>query len=213
MGQDELAYIIAGALPHSAGRLWVDGTEITGRSPREVIELGAILIPSDRQRDGGWLAGTAQENVSLPVLAGFFRHGLLRSRREREHCLDLMGRFAVQPQVPEKPLRNFSGGNQQKIILSKWLQLQPRLVLLAEPTQGVDAGARVQILGTVTQLAREGSCVIIFSGDHEQLAAICHRVLVMSQGTICAELADDQVTEDGLLAASQLGTAGVSAVD
>lgn len=211
MGQDELAYIIAGALPRSAGRLWVNGTEITARSPREVIERDAVLIPSDRQRDGGWLAGTAQENVSLPVLAGFFRHGLLRSRRERDHCLDLMDRFAIRPPVPENPLRNFSGGNQQKIVLSKWLQLQPRLVLMAEPTQGVDAGARAQILGTVTDLAREGSCVIIFSGDHEQLAAICHRVLVMSQGTICAELADDQVTEDGLLAASQLGaTAGTA---
>jgi ribose transport system ATP-binding protein len=103
-------------------------------------------------------------------------------------------------------MRSFSGGNQQKIVLSKWLQLQPKVVLLDEPTQGVDAGARTQILQTVTELARQGSCVIVFSGDHEQLAAICHRVLVMSQGSISAELTDDQVTEDWLLSASQLGT-------
>jgi ribose transport system ATP-binding protein len=205
MGQDELAYIIAGALRRSAGRVSVDGAEITGRGPREVIAHGGVLIPGDRQRHGGWLAGTAQENVSLPVVSGFFRHGLLRSRRERDHCLDLMNRFAVRPAIPENPLGNFSGGNQQKIVLSKWLQLQPRLVLLAEPTQGVDAGARAQILGTVTELARTGSCVIIFSGDYEQLAAVCHRVLVMSHGSVCAEFADDQLTEDRLLSASQLG--------
>jgi ribose transport system ATP-binding protein len=206
MGQDELSYIIAGALPRSGGRVLLNGTDITGRGPRDIIGRGAVLIPSDRQRHGGWLAGTAQENISLPVIGDFFRRGLLRSRRERDHSLELMNRFDVRPPVPENMMRSFSGGNQQKIVLSKWLQLQPKVVLLDEPTQGVDAGARTQILQTVTELARQGSCVIVFSGDHEQLAAICHRVLVMSQGSISAELTDDQVTEDWLLSASQLGT-------
>ena len=211
MGQDELSYIIAGALPQSGGRVRVNGADITGRKPREILGLGAVLIPSDRQRHGGWMAGTAQENISLPVIADFFRRGVLRSRRERDHCLELMNRFDVRPPMPENPLRSFSGGNQQKIVLSKWLQLQPKLVLLDEPTQGVDAGARTQILSIVTELAAQGSCVIIFSGDHEQLAAVCHRVLVMSQGSISAELTDDQVTEDWLLSASQLGTSAGAA--
>ena len=204
MGQDELAYIIAGALPRSAGRLWVNGTEIAARSPREVIERDAVLIPSDRQRDGGWLAGTAGERQPAGA-----------RRLLPPWPATLASRARPLPR-PDGPLCHPAPGPRESPTELQWREsAEDSLVQMASVAAKTGTHGRAntrcrrrgpaQILGTVTDLAREGSCVVIFSGDHEQLAAICHRVLVMSQGTICAELADDQVTEDGLLAASQLG--------
>jgi ribose transport system ATP-binding protein len=201
MGQDELPYIMNGAAPHTSGTLNLDGEEIKQLDPRTALERGVVLVPANRPRDGGWLEATAAENVSLPFLNGFYRRGWLRLQEEVRTAGELMARFGVRPPDPRRPLGTFSGGNQQKVVLAKWLQRDPRILLLHEPTQGVDAGAKKDILELVKGTAERGAAVVIFSAEYEQVAQMCHRVLVLRDGRVSAELTGSNVSEERVVEA------------
>jgi ribose transport system ATP-binding protein len=203
MGQQELPYLLAGAARVHAGTVRRgDGTAV-GDTPSQARRAGVVLVPGNRKRDGVWPAGTASENVSLPILGQYFVRGRLGHRRERRESRTVMERFGVVPADERMLAAEFSGGNQQKIVLAKWLRDRPDVLLLDEPTQGVDAAARRDILRQVVDVARAGSAVAVFSSDLEQLASICTRVLVMSRGRVVASLRGDELSEDNLLLASQ----------
>jgi ribose transport system ATP-binding protein len=129
------------------------------------------------------------------VLGRFFR-GWLRGRAIDDHARNQLQLFGVRPPDPALPLEALSGGNQQKVLLAKWLQLAPRLLILQEPTQGVDVGAREQIFTIIRGFAARGGSVLCLSGDHEQLALLCDRVLIFRRGRIAAELSGPDVTKD-----------------
>jgi ribose transport system ATP-binding protein len=114
-----------------------------------------------------------------------------------------MSLFGVKPSLPDRKVSMFSGGNQQKIVLAKWMSMAPRILLLDEPTQGVDAGAKYEVLRILVDAAKAGSAVLIFSGDYEQLAHVCHRVFVLSHGHVVAELTGRDVTESAIVHAAQ----------
>lgn len=205
MGQEELPTLVTGGRRLAAGSVRVDATggrEI-GSDVRGAIESGVALIPGNRHRDGCWLDGTAAENVTLPSLARFRRGGRTAWRSERATAVDLLRDAGVRPLAPEFPLRQFSGGNQQKVVFSKWLHLEPQVFVLDEPNQGIDAGAGKELLERVTDLARRGTAVVVCSGDHELIAAVCHRVLVLSHGRVVAELRGEALTEAKLLEACE----------
>jgi ribose transport system ATP-binding protein len=198
MGQEELPHLILGASRPKAGLVTSnDGTRV-GLSPLKSRRAGVMLVPANRAREGMWPAATASENISLPVLGRFYRTARLRPRLEAAYCGDLMTQFHVMPPDPNRHASTFSGGNQQKIVLAKWLQDTPAVLLLDEPTQGVDAGARREILGTVKEVARAGAGVIIFSSDLEQLANVCNRFLVLWHGRLIASIESDTMDEDTL---------------
>jgi ribose transport system ATP-binding protein len=199
MGHDALIELMAGASTRSAGTLEVDGTRVAAPGVRPMLREGVVLVPANRQRDGVWLDATAIENASLPVLGRYFRRGVLRKREEAADTAAIMRRFDVRPPLPDRPVSAFSGGNQQKIVLGKWLQRDPRVLLLHEPTQGVDAGAKKEILEIVKGVAAAGAAVVIASAEYEQLASVCHRVLVLRDGRVESELAGADVTEDRIL--------------
>jgi ribose transport system ATP-binding protein len=202
MGQQELPQLLAGAQRATAGSVEVDGV-VLDPDPRAAIDAGVALVPGNRQRDGVWLQASATENISLPVLGSFVRSFVLRRRDERHRSRTMMEQFLVRPVRVDRSVASFSGGNQQKIVLAKWMQNDPRVLLLDEPTQGVDAGARREILELVVERAAAGGAVVIFSTDLEQLAAVCNRVLVMFRGQIVRELEGAALTEDALLQACQ----------
>ena len=204
MGQDELPYLLTGAVSPTKGEVALAGGDLLGQGSAESIAAGVALIPGNRQRDGVWLEGTAGENITLPRLRQFRSLAGLSSSGESTSSEQLMGQLMVRPPNARMRIANFSGGNQQKIVLAKWLQMQPRLLLLDEPTQGVDAGAKREILQLALEVAKRGGAVIVFSGDHEQLAAICHRVIIMRDGSISSEMRGDDLSEVRLLAASNL---------
>jgi ribose transport system ATP-binding protein len=203
MGHDEIPYLVAGAKRLRAGAMTVAGENIAGLGLAELAARGVALVPANRQRDGGWLAATAEENITLPQLRRYFSRGLLRRGRERRDSRSLMERLGVRPPDPTRELASFSGGNQQKVVLAKWLAMKPRLLALDEPTQGVDAGAKREILELVVGCAREQGGVLLASGDYEQLANVCNRVYVFYRGRVVAQLVGDQITEDALLVAAQ----------
>lgn len=205
MGHAEVPYLVARAVQATAGRVVFRDVDLTKRSADGVIDLGVSLVPGNRQRDGIWPDGTARENLAL---LGDRRRAMvapLRIGAERRRAQTAMARFGVSPPEPERRVDQFSGGNQQKIVLAKWMTHDPPLLLLDEPTQGIDAGAKFDVLEMICAAARGGVVVLIASGDYEQLAHVCHRVLVFRFGRVVAELVGDRVTEATIAHVAQAG--------
>ena len=150
MGQDELPYLLAGVQPAAAGSVTLGSVAGDGGAPRPAR---LALVPGNRHRDGLWLRATAAENFTLPRLRSYFSRGTLRRRAEESSALAGMQQIGVRPPLPALPAAAFSGGNQQKVVLAKWLATHPDLLLLHEPTQGVDAGAKKDILQTISDSA------------------------------------------------------------
>jgi ribose transport system ATP-binding protein len=140
------------------------------------------------------------DNITLPALSRRFRPWLLRRGEMLRAARDLSTEFGVTPNRPELVLSALSGGNQQKVILAKWLQLQPVLVLLDEPTQGVDVGARQLVFRAIRAAAQAGACVLCASSDADQLAEICDRVLVLARGRLAAEITPPALSKHAIVA-------------
>jgi ribose transport system ATP-binding protein len=164
-------------------------------SPRRAIAEGIALLPANRLREGAAQAATVTENVTLPTLPAYFRHGLLNHRRERHDVAAKMREFQVVPPEPTRVFAKLSGGNQQKALLAKWFATRPRIFLLHEPTQGVDIGAKQQIFTRIRDMAEAGGAVIIASVEYEDLAHLCDRVLVFRDGDAVTELRGADLTE------------------
>ena len=197
-GFAEVGALLAGAMPAVAGTLRLEQAVQTlqGQTAREAIAAGVAYVPADRLRTGCIGELSIAENIGLPVLSRLTRGGILSAGALTRHAGALCRQFAVRPDDPTLPLESLSGGNQQKALIAKWLQLAPKLLILEEPTQGVDIGAREQIFAAVRAWAAEGASVLCLSGDHEQLALLCRRVLIFRRGRIVAELTDTDVTEE-----------------
>jgi ribose transport system ATP-binding protein len=200
MGQERLLYLLAGAAK-ADGELDVAGERmaLARMSTRRARQAGMALLPADRLHASGVQAATAQENATLATLGRYVRGGRIRHNLERSAALALMLDYDVQPPEPNRPLRTFSGGNQQKTLLAKWLTAEPRVLLLHEPTQGVDIGAKQQIFRQIRAAADAGVAVIIATTEYEDLAGLCDRVLVLREGRRAAELGGANLTHDRLV--------------
>lgn len=203
MGHEDIPYLLGGNAKAKSGKALLDGDDVIRRPLAERIMRGIVLVPGNRQRDGAWLGATAQENISLPTLTRQPLPSPIRLSGERRYVLSRMNVFGVRPPIPERKVGLFSGGNQQKIVLAKWMSLTPKVLLLDEPTQGIDAGAKFDVLRIIVEAAKLGTAVLIFSGDYEQLANVCTRVLIVSQGRIVAELTAGDITETAIVTAAQ----------
>jgi len=197
-GFEAVPYLLAGAWPAESGTLTLEGTEhdLTRMTPPAALAARMALIPGDRQRDGAVGGLSVTDNLTLPQLPRFREGGRLRRGRMHDHTGALMETFDVRPPNPRSDYGAFSGGNQQKALLAKWLDTGPRLLLFHEPTQGVDVGARQQIFATIRAAAEAGASMVCASSDHEQLAQICDRVLVFGRGRVISELRGDDVVKD-----------------
>jgi ribose transport system ATP-binding protein len=195
-GFEQVPAFLFGAAPAQSGRLRVGGRALDVRSlrPDTAVAAGIALVPGD-QRHGSVASLSLTENVTLPTL-GRYGGALLDRRRMRTDTSGLIERFDVRPARPELALGALSSGNQQKAVLAKWVALEPSLLLLDEPTRGVDVGARRRITALVRELAARGACVLCASADHEQLASLCDRVLVFAGGGPARELIGAEVTEE-----------------
>jgi ribose transport system ATP-binding protein len=213
-GYEEVIYSLFGAHPSATGQMSLDGTPMALRAltPKTAIEAGIALIPADRMREG--LAGTAtlEENVTLNVVSSHFRRLLLRRPELRQTAEQLVHDFRIRPADTRLAVENFSGGNQQRVLLAKWLTRKPRLVLLHEPTQGVDVGARADISSFLAELARDGTAIICASAEYEQLATLCRRVIIVADGRLQAELSGSSLTKDRILAECLRGSSNGKSV-
>ena len=199
-GFDEVPYLLFGAQPAQNGSLQLGERRynVADMTPARAMAAKMVLIPADRPHAGAIGALSMADNVTMPVLHTAFRSWMLNRRALLTRTRSLAQRFDVTPNDPSLPLTALSGGNQQKVILAKWLQMEPLLILLDEPTQGVDVGARQKVFKAIEEASDAGAAVLCASSDYEQLEAICDRVLIFSRGRIVAELVGAAITKDNI---------------
>ena len=180
-GRTELVRAITGADPISAGEVLLHGKPVTPRSPIDAIRSGIVLVPEDRKLQGVVLDHSIAENIAYANLGEISRKGWISSRRLHQFADDYIKRFGVKGRGKQKA-GELSGGNQQKVVLAKWLARKPQVVVLDEPTRGIDVGARSAIYDLIIDLARDGVAVIVVSSDLEEILGVSSRIMVMAQG-------------------------------
>jgi ribose transport system ATP-binding protein len=196
-GRESLLPAIFGAVPRESGAVRVGGTLVAAYRPDLAIAAGVAFLPADRVRHGGIMSLPARENLVLPRLRELWRHLRLRRSVEIAQARTWFERLDVRPVgAVDAALASFSGGNQQKVLFGKWLRCQPRVLLLDEPTQGVDIGAKAGIHRQILGAAGGGAAVAVSSSDYEELAALCQRVLILRGGRVVAELPRGQLSVD-----------------
>lgn len=201
-GRSELARCVFGAEPAKTGTVRAPGSDaVRFRSPREAIAAGLALVTEDRKRTGLVLGLSTAENIGLTTLRTTTRGPLLDTGRRRRDVVSMVGQLDIRPAHSAKlPVRTLSGGNQQKAVLAKWLLTGPRVLLLDEPTRGVDMATRAEIYRMLDELARDGMAILLISSDLTEVLGATDRVLVMHEGRIAAELPSEGTTEDTVLA-------------
>jgi ABC-type sugar transport system ATPase subunit len=204
-GRSRLLRTLAGAGPRAAGEITVAGRRVRP-SVRSAIEAGVALVPEERKTEGLVLDLSVRANVtlaSLPSVAG--AAGWLAPGRERSAYAAERDRLGIRASGPEQQTRQLSGGNQQKIVLAKWLRTRPRVLLLDEPTRGIDIGAKAEIYRIIAELAAEGLAVVFASSELPEVTGLAHRVLVCRGGKVVGELSGDRIDEEHIMHLS-LGT-------
>jgi ribose transport system ATP-binding protein len=208
-GRTELAEALFGIRRLTAGTVKLDGVPLTIRHPRKAVAAGLLLVPEDRRRHGLVLEESIRENFALPNMDQLTAAlGLIRPGRERRLADGLIGRLGVRASGPGQPAGQLSGGNQQKVVLGKWLARRPKVLVLDEPTRGVDVGARSEIYGLMDQLAGQGVAILMISSDLEEVLGMSDRVLVMHEGCVAGELPREALSEEAVM---RLATGGGAA--
>jgi ribose transport system ATP-binding protein len=203
-GQNETLLALFGVLRQTTGSVTIDGKPVVIRSPRQAKgrQVGIALVPEDRKADGLHQALPITSNISLSALDGLTRFGFINHRRERALVSELMRTLQIKAASPDAPVNSLSGGNQQKVVLAKWLACKPQLMLLCDPTRGIDVGTKAEIYVLLRRLAEEGVAIILHSTDYDELVGLCDRVGIFYGGGIVKELDGSEITEQNILRAS-----------
>ncbi len=194
-GRTELAETIFGVRPRVCGQVLVDGEPVTIRRPAQAIEAGIFLVPEDRRLEGLILTDSVKHNITLPSLDRVSFLGLIRGQREHELAESMADRLRVRTPGVNQTVGLLSGGNQQKVVLAKWLVRTARAILFDEPTRGIDVGAKKEVYALMDQLARSGLGLLMISSDLEEILGVSDRVLVMHEGRLAGEVRRDQLSE------------------
>ncbi len=195
-GREHVLELIAGQLPREDGDVVVDGKAIENYDPRSAIDAGIAFVPADRKLRGTVGPMTVRENLTLSDLTPHFVAGRLRQGRERDETHSWIKKLSIKTPGPEAAIGALSGGNQQKVMFGKALRLTPKVLLLAEPTQGIDIGAKDQIHSLIDDAARDGAAVFVASTDTDELVRLCHRVLVIVDGQIVDEIKGGDISAE-----------------
>ena len=195
-GRSDLARVIFGAEPPDTGQVLFFGQPAGASSPRTAIRQGVGLVPEDRKHQGLLLRRSILENVTLSNLAPFARWGLLKLRSEFRRVRELCASLLVKTPALFQKVKFLSGGNQQKVVLARWLNSDSEILILDEPTRGVDVGAKVEIYKLVEELARQGKAILMISSEEAELLQMADRIVVMSEGLVTATLERHQIGAD-----------------
>lgn len=198
-GASAVVEALAGMIPPTAGRAVLDGAEISLRSRAATLERGLAYCSADRKRDGIFAERPIRENLSSPWLDRIARHGVLSSRRERERAGETAGRFAIDVKRLGSAVGALSGGNQQKVAVGKWLGVEPKVMLLEEPTRGVDVGARAEIYRRLRDLCRSGMGIVVASSDTAEILGLSDTIATFYRGRLTAIRPRAAWSEDALV--------------
>jgi ABC-type sugar transport system ATPase subunit len=183
-GRTELVRTIFGADKRVSGDIHLEGKPLDIRSPADAIAAGIGLLPEDRKAQGLILSMAVRENMSLPNLDALTSLGFVRRGEEAETVEDYVRRFTIRTPGIDSRVVNLSGGNQQKVVISKWLMVKPKILIMDEPTRGIDVGAKSEIYDLMHQLAASGISIIMISSEFPELLAMCDRMVCMTEGRV-----------------------------
>jgi len=198
-GRSEIAQAMFGVDAALEGSVLLDGEPIRIHSPEDAISRGVYLIPEDRRQMGLILDSTIQENVTLPALSRYATAGLIDREAEQKITTEMCGKLNIKAPSIETRVGNLSGGNQQKVVLAKWLSLSPKVLIFDEPTRGIDVGAKAEIYELMRRLAEGGVAIMMISSDMEEILGESDRVAVMHEGVITGILEREQCSEEAIM--------------
>lgn len=198
-GRSELAKVIFGDLPKNSGTIILDGEEINPRRPDQAIAKGIGFAPEDRKREGLILIRSVLENASMAILRQLSRFHVVNKKQERGVVGGFVEKLQVRTPSLDQEVGKLSGGNQQKVVLSRWLAAKPKLLILDEPTRGIDVGAKAEIYRLIDELANEGLGIMLISSEMPEIIGLSDRVYVMQNGRITGELSSSEANEQAIL--------------
>ncbi|MCD9149291.1 sugar ABC transporter ATP-binding protein [Pseudophaeobacter flagellatus] len=198
-GRSELVEAIFGVRRADAGTIFWKGAPIELPTPRQAIDMGMALVPESRKEQGLVLMMGGRENTSLPHLKQFSEMAVMSRSKELATYEKYQSALAIKTTGPDQAMSQLSGGNQQKFVLAKWLCAEPKLIILDEPTRGIDVGSKSAIHELIAELAEKGLAVIVISSEMPEVLGVSHRVLTMSEGAVVAEFKGDDMTEENLI--------------
>ena len=199
-GRTELLRLIAGADKPTSGSITLNGQQLTERGSRAAIAAGIGLAPEERKREGIIPQRSVVNNVALPSMKHFAPRGLIRRRALRKEATEILTNINLRPLQIDRPIRLFSGGNQQKAIIARWIAANCQILLFDEPTRGIDIGAKAEIYSLIERLAAEGKSIVVVSSELPEIIRVADRVLVMRQGRIAAQLERKDLSEQAIVA-------------
>jgi ABC-type sugar transport system ATPase subunit len=198
-GRSELACAIFGLEAGTTGTIRLGERPVVIRNPRDAINLGVGLVPEDRKRQGLVLGASGVHNTSLPILRRLSRFRWVRRREERALANTYYARLRVRAPSVDSVVAGLSGGNQQKVVLAKWLAADSRILILDEPTRGVDVGAKAEIHALIDTLAAQGRAILLISSELPEVLRLSRRIIVLRAGRVVGEVARANATQEGLL--------------
>ncbi|OPH59953.1 D-xylose ABC transporter ATP-binding protein [Paenibacillus ferrarius] len=198
-GRTEIAKAIFGVDSIDQGNIYVDGQKVNIRTPRDAIRLGIGLAPEDRKMEGLVQILSVEENINLASLDQVSNSGVMRKGKIREIAEHFVGSLKVSTPHIKQQVMNLSGGNQQKVVLAKWMASKTKIMILDEPTRGIDVGAKVEVYHLMNRLAKEGVGILLISSELPELIAMCDRIIVISEGKLAAELSKEEATQEHIL--------------
>jgi len=199
-GRSELARAIAGDFPLRSGQVLVDGAPLRLRQPKDAIWAGIGLAPEERKADALFLEQSVRDNITLVMLSRLRRFRFIRRSAERKLAGQFTARLRVRTPSLDQVVKNLSGGNQQKVVLARWLARRPKVLILDEPTRGIDVGAKAEIYHIIADLARDGVALLVISSELPEVLGLADRIIVMRDGRVAGELTRAEATEEKVLA-------------
>jgi ribose transport system ATP-binding protein len=201
-GRTNVARVLFGVERLKQGAIWFEGKPVHIRSPRDAIRLGIGLVPEDRKAQGLFLKQSVRYNIGTALLERLSRLSFLNFRAINQIVRNLVERLRVRTPSLNQQVRNLSGGNQQKVVISRWLALNPKVLILDEPTRGVDVGAKAEIHALMNELAAQGMAILMISSELPEVLGVSDRILVMREGRVVAELTRAEATQDRIMQAA-----------
>jgi ABC-type sugar transport system ATPase subunit len=199
-GRSEMARAIFGADRKDSGEIWVDGKRTNILSPRDAIGAGIGFLPEDRKLQGLFLNNGIRENMTAASIANISKSGFIKKKDEKELSKKFVSQLNIRTPSIEQKARNLSGGNQQKVVLAKWMAVQPKVLFLDEPTRGVDVGAKLEIYTLMREMAQQGMAVVMISSELPEVLGMSDRIIVLREGHLAGEVSRDEATEGNIMA-------------
>ena len=198
-GRTEFAELMFGMHPKTAGKFIFKGKEISPKTPKDAIELGIGLVPEDRKKEGALLGMSIRCNINMPIYHKISKAAVINEKKEEEIAQTYRKEISIKTPTLDQLVKNLSGGNQQKVILAKWLAADSDLLIFDEPTRGIDVGAKQEIYTLINHLVEQGKTVLMISSEMEELMGMSDRILILAEGNMTGELKKDEFDQERIM--------------